>query len=215
MDIYFVRHGQTDYNRRHVHQPIDAPLDELGRSQAAVVAQLLVDLKPTHLISSPLTRTYETATIINETLKLELTTHDAFAELRRPAYIRGYRHFGLRSLRYIFGWFYSYKTDYDSEEAGESRLAFLHRITRARDHLETYPHDARIVVVSHSVFINFFVRHICDDKPVSIWKAVLILLKIKTLDNSSITHVVFDPTAPDTTCKWNVVSFDQDEHVRS
>ena len=41
MEIYFVRHGQTEYNKLHLHQPETATLTELGQEQARVVARQL------------------------------------------------------------------------------------------------------------------------------------------------------------------------------
>lgn len=65
MTLYFVRHGETDYNRHHqlMGQRIDASLDDTGRQQAHhVIAKLPKDF--TVIYSSPLKRAAETAKII-------------------------------------------------------------------------------------------------------------------------------------------------------
>lgn len=213
MNIFIIRHGETDYNRRHVHQPAQAQLNERGRRQALATAKVVHGLHPTHLVSSTHARAEETANIMNRSLKLQHDARSEFGELQRPDYILGHKHFGFRSFVYLFGWFYSHQKEYSNSEKGESRLTFLRRVFSARNYLETFPNDARVVVVSHSVFINFFIEHICNDNPIPIWKAVLVLMKIKKLDNSSITHVTYDQNAPAGTCKWNLISFDSDAHV--
>ena len=64
MDIYFVRHGQTDGNVAGRHQHPDITLNELGKLQVARVAKLLKGMKPTHLITSTNKRAMETAMVI-------------------------------------------------------------------------------------------------------------------------------------------------------
>ena len=65
--IYVIRHGQTDGNKLRVFQgQIDTPLNENGREQVLNTCKNLVTLGVNFdvLISSPLSRAYETAKII-------------------------------------------------------------------------------------------------------------------------------------------------------
>lgn len=67
MKLYITRHGQTDWNRlRKIQGKVDIPLNEIGRSQARKTRDELADVKLDRIISSPLSRAYETAQIINE-----------------------------------------------------------------------------------------------------------------------------------------------------
>lgn len=65
MELYFVRHGQTDYN---VHGKYygwtDVPLNEMGKKQAKKLAKLSDSVSFDKIISSPLKRAYDTAYII-------------------------------------------------------------------------------------------------------------------------------------------------------
>lgn len=66
-DIYIVRHGQTDLNKKHVMQGrIDEPLNEDGIRQAEEAARQLKDMGVTidMVWSSPLQRARDTARII-------------------------------------------------------------------------------------------------------------------------------------------------------
>lgn len=68
MDIYIVRHGQTDANRRHELQGRrDVPLNEQGREQAMRVRGLLKGSSVAfdRVYSSPLRRAVETAAIVS------------------------------------------------------------------------------------------------------------------------------------------------------
>lgn len=205
MDIYFVRHGETEYNKKHAHQPDDASLNALGRQQAERVRDRVLSLKPTHFITSTHTRAVETAEIITEAGGYEIEYNELFRELERPAYIQGKQHFGLRSLFYIYQWFFSVRDRYWKKRGGESHKAFLARIKTAKEYLETLPDDATVVVISHSVFINFFVEHICRERLLTTKEAFLLLMKITKLENTEITHISYNPDYNEGVCKWSVI----------
>jgi probable phosphoglycerate mutase len=78
--LYFVRHGQTEWNRlRRIQGQIDAPLNDHGREQAARNARALtkigLDLRNLPFVSSPLVRCRETIEIMRETVGLERSTY--------------------------------------------------------------------------------------------------------------------------------------------
>lgn len=69
--LYFVRHGQTEWNRaRRIQGQIDAPLNDTGRGQAARNGQTLkslgLPLENMPFVASPLSRCRETMEIIRE-----------------------------------------------------------------------------------------------------------------------------------------------------
>jgi broad specificity phosphatase PhoE len=73
--LYFIRHGQTEWNRtRRIQGQIDTPLNDTGRAQAArngrALAGLSLDLDNLPFIASPLERTRETMEIIREAMGL-------------------------------------------------------------------------------------------------------------------------------------------------
>lgn len=83
--ITFIRHGETDENKaKRVQGRKDYPLNETGISQAKMVANYLTKHKYTFdaIFSSPLSRAYDTACIINNEMRLGLNVikDDAFIE---------------------------------------------------------------------------------------------------------------------------------------
>jgi broad specificity phosphatase PhoE len=65
--IYFVRHGETEYNVLNLMQGhMDIPLNENGINQAKIAREELKDLKIDEIYSSPLIRAYKTAEIIKK-----------------------------------------------------------------------------------------------------------------------------------------------------
>lgn len=70
LDIFFVRHGQSTANAEGVWQgQLEFPLSELGRAQARRAGIALAKTGAfSGVYASPLTRAYETASIISEEL---------------------------------------------------------------------------------------------------------------------------------------------------
>jgi probable phosphoglycerate mutase len=63
--IYFVRHGETDWNfQRRIQGKTDIPLNDTGRNQARETGRLLANRRWDLVVSSPLVRARETAEII-------------------------------------------------------------------------------------------------------------------------------------------------------
>jgi glucosyl-3-phosphoglycerate phosphatase len=76
------RHGQTEWNlagRGQGH--IDVPLDDVGRQQARSAAARLASLKPSAIISSDLSRAYETAEALADLTGLEVRRDPALREI--------------------------------------------------------------------------------------------------------------------------------------
>lgn len=73
MELYIVRHGETECNRGHVVQGFTVPsyLNEKGRSQARCTGKKLKNIKFSHIYSSDLERAKETCRIISEELDFQ------------------------------------------------------------------------------------------------------------------------------------------------
>jgi broad specificity phosphatase PhoE len=85
-ELYFIRHGETDYNKMNISQgsEIDSILNEAGINQAKLTGRYLNEFRQKNksfdcIISSNLKRAYQTANIIadeinykNEIIKLDI-----------------------------------------------------------------------------------------------------------------------------------------------
>lgn len=81
--FYFVRHGETEWNRiRQVMGSQDIPLNETGIAQATAAGEHLRGLRITKISSSPLARAKQTAEIINRHLDIDLDFHEGLRECR-------------------------------------------------------------------------------------------------------------------------------------
>ncbi len=80
--LILARHGETDWNRHNRFQGhADEPLNELGRSQSAELADSLGAEGIARVYTSPLRRAHETAEIVARRLGLELETVEALREI--------------------------------------------------------------------------------------------------------------------------------------
>ena len=88
--FFFIRHGQTVANRDGVRSggESDTRLTEPGREQARRVGLALIRLgvTPGLIVSSPLSRTIETAQILNARLGLEIRIEPGLLERRLGAW---------------------------------------------------------------------------------------------------------------------------------
>ncbi|GEM_PF-315482 len=82
--FFLIRHGETEANvaQRICGGGVDTRLTELGRSQAKHVAEAVHSLtpRPTRIIHSDMSRSRETATIINTKLNLPMHGDNALRE---------------------------------------------------------------------------------------------------------------------------------------
>lgn len=80
-ELYFVRHGQTEWNAiARMQGQWNSDLNQLGREQAEVNGQFLANRHIEALFVSPLDRTRQTAEIINQHLALPVSYDDRIME---------------------------------------------------------------------------------------------------------------------------------------
>ncbi len=80
--FYFVRHGETDWNKNKLCQGhTDIALNDVGRGQAQALGEKIGTLPFCSIYTSPLKRAHETAVILNKALPhLSLTLVDHLKE---------------------------------------------------------------------------------------------------------------------------------------
>lgn len=85
--VALVRHGETDWNReRRIQGSTDIPMNDRGRAQSRATAERLAASRWDAVVTSPLSRSVETAAIIARRLRLADPAHvEALAERRHGA----------------------------------------------------------------------------------------------------------------------------------
>jgi len=135
--FYFLRHGETDWNREHLAQgQTDIGLNDTGRTQAAAAAVLLRGRGLTCIVASPLRRARETAAIVAAVLALPVAVLDALKEAS----------WGTREGTFPGEWFREWKRGVTPEGA-EPYERYLDRALGAVN--AALEHDEPILVVAH------------------------------------------------------------------
>lgn len=62
----FLRHGETEGNRKGVYQSPETPLNAAGEAQAAAAAERLRGLPIAHVAASPMMRAWRTAAVVTD-----------------------------------------------------------------------------------------------------------------------------------------------------
>jgi broad specificity phosphatase PhoE len=141
--LTLVRHGQSDANARGLLcGRTDPPLTEVGRDQARALAAGLE--RPTRIVTSPLGRAHETASLIAEPTGLPVEVDDRWIEL-------DYGALDGRPASALTGdaW-RTWRADPDHVPAGgESLAAVAARVHDACTDLAADAATGEVVVVSH------------------------------------------------------------------
>jgi uncharacterized phosphatase len=151
--LYFVRHGLTEMNVRGVWSgTTETALTSEGRQQAKQTGQAAKGLGIDLIVTSPLSRAVETATIIAKEIGYppdKIQTNELFIE----------RHFGE-----LEGTAWHPDINIDSAKNVEPIDSILRRARLALDWLESLDEDV-IMVVSHGSFGRALRHHILEDFP--------------------------------------------------
>ncbi len=151
--LYFVRHGLSQLNvEGRLAGFLDTPLVDDGRKQAKKAGQTAKELGIEYIITSPLSRAYETAKIIATEIGYPVEKIEV-----NPMFIE--RHFGAME-----GEIYVPDTNFDGILDAEPTHVLLSRSELAVRYLETLPYK-KILVVSHGAIGRALRHHIIPDEP--------------------------------------------------
>jgi len=82
MKLYFVRHGESEANTKHVISNRESPygLTDVGKQQAQTLAISLTDIHFTAIYSSPILRARQTADIVSQSFNIAYQITEALRE---------------------------------------------------------------------------------------------------------------------------------------
>ncbi len=214
MDLYLVRHGETAANTRHVYQKPSEPISALGAAEVARLVRHIQNIQPTHIYTSDFKRARETAHYFGYATGLEPVWLPSLHEVYPPETLIDRSRFSPASFSYLLRWFFGWYTPAPDSKA-ETKEMFVHRILKTRAHMEAQhgPGD-RVVAVTHSVFLNFFIAHLCADEHVNVFGALPLFYKILRFENSGITHVRYIGETEKNVCPWELVSHNGHDHLQ-
>ena len=155
-----VRHGESvsnaDPDRASLPTEEGDRLTERGREQARRAGVALATMEPSALLSSTMGRAIETAEIIADEIALPIVEVPYITELRES---RDYDSMSAeeQKLRRWSVWMQEHGEDPDfSWHGGESFEQVRGRVRRLKDELESEHDGGRPLVVTHGIFLRFF-----------------------------------------------------------
>lgn len=144
MSIYFVRHGQTDWNLHgRLQGQSDIFLNDTGIVQARDAKQQLNNIKIDRIICSPLARAKQTASILNENWNIIIHEDERLME----------RSFGKLEGSYHTTWKDVALWVYDSEDEHlfqmEPIKSFFQRVYACLKDVQDIHPEENILIVAH------------------------------------------------------------------
>ncbi len=164
--LYLVRHGETEYNRRHIVQGrgVDIPLNELGYRQAEALAERSVDFGLDVIYSSTLTRAKQTAHAVSQ--KNESVPVVYLRDLEEMSWGEFEGRERSDELKQVFiqmrdewqGGNYTY-----SVGGGESAQDVQERGLKAMKYIVEKHQGERVMVVAHGRFLRVLIASLLDE----------------------------------------------------
>ncbi|HCD45176.1 MAG TPA: histidine phosphatase family protein [Lachnoclostridium sp.] len=189
MKIYLIRHGQTDWNiQGRIQGSHDIPLNEMGRSQAELLAKGMDSRPVSRIFSSTLTRAMETAERISSRQKVEIYSMPQLIEVEfgkwegmtwdeiMEAYPKEYKLWTL-------------SPDEASPPGGETQDQVISRCVLAvGEILRITGGREDVAIVSHGATIAYIVSYMMRNHPE---------VESIIVENASITTVNYSPLTED------------------
>ena len=141
--FWFLRHGETDYNAAGLSQgALDISLNATGRAQAAAAGPLLAGQGIATIICSPMQRTRETTSIINEFLNLPVELEPGLREVV----------FGGMEGKPLYPWFSEWLEGSYTPEGAETFFQVLERVEEAMERVLTTAQGPLLIVAHGGIF---------------------------------------------------------------
>ena len=155
MKIYYVRHGQTDWNLAERMQGggSEKPLNETGIEQAKETKQELENVKYDVLICSPMHRAIQTAEIINKDRNVPIITDERIRE-RKLGELEGNKVTDETEKK-----IWDYNLNYQIPN-GESLHDFEKRILEFLDEIKQKYTDKTVLIVAHGGIAKVLKMHL-------------------------------------------------------
>lgn len=149
MKIYILRHGESEYNVKHLincNPRIKVHLTEKGKKQVGKLAKRLSGMRFDAIYTSPFPRAVETAEILNKTFKVKITKDKRLGEMKIG--------FEGKDAKYYFDAVKKFGDHLDFKaENGESYADVKNRVQKFLEDLKKTKH-ARVLIVTHEMGVR-------------------------------------------------------------
>ncbi|MCP6719818.1 MAG: histidine phosphatase family protein [Patescibacteria group bacterium] len=201
MKLYFVRHGETQTNKKETISAADDKLTSLGVKQAEILAKRFSNITVDLVLASPYLRAQKTAEIINTTLKKEIVSTKLLKERKWPKEIEGEplqdpsvtKLLNLVRDKSLINpkWHYSDEENFfDTKERARLFLDYLNKFSEKYILAVAHEYILKVILavmmhgesLSYEIFRNFFLftkldntsLTICEKKENDRWRLIVL-----------------------------------------
>lgn len=199
--IFFVRHGETNYNVQHRFQgSTDMPLNERGLEQASCLWVPMSKLHLDKIYISPYKRTTQTALQVQAGRDIPVIAEPRLCEIHCGQWE------GLVREEIEHRWpgmidLWEHKPDELRMPEGETFLQVQDRAVEALKEILTKEEGKSVVIVTHMLTIQLIMSRLLNIPIREVWKMV-------RLENTSITTIDFSSDN-----EFEVVKWGEDAHL--
>ncbi|WLR57273.1 histidine phosphatase family protein [Mesobacillus subterraneus] len=186
LHLYVIRHGETKWNKEKRSQGrLDSALTHKGIEDARSLGERLKDIEFRQMISSPSSRTLETARLVKNDEQIPLKTDDRLMEIDLGPW-QGKTEAEVKELYPEAYDAYWNEPEAYAGEGGETFLKVQSRLMEFLDDLERQGENGNVLIVTHGVVIKTLYL-LCRDASINqLWDPPFIYgtsLTILTLRN--------------------------------
>lgn len=206
--FYFVRHGQTMLNAKHIRQGEEGELSEKGLQQAMEVGEALKGLHVRRIISSTYPRAQETAQTIGKLIGAPVLYSSLLAERRNPSEIIGKSTRDRAVIKTVNEMDLSYHDD-DYRFSDEESFADLKKRAEKCIALLARQGAGDTVVVTHHHFLKMLIAYALYRENLHAGDFIKLTF-FNVSDNAGITVCEYHPWHPfSPTHGWEIVGFNE------
>ena len=205
---YFVRHGQTLLNAKHVKQGAEGGLSEKGKAEAARAGKALSPLHIGCILSSPYERARQTADIMNKALRTRIRYTPLLAERRNPSEVIGKNRDDPAVVRIVDQIELAYHEDDYRYSDEENFLDLKARAKKCLHYLARHG-ASKTCVITHHAFLKMILAYMLYRGRLTAAEYVKLSF-FNVSDNGGITICEYHPWKRlSATRGWSVVSFNE------
>lgn len=185
LQLYFVRHGETEWNRdTRLQGRLDSPLTKKGLFQARLLAERFSREVFIAVVSSPSGRAVQTAKLLINDRDIPYFTDERLMEIDLGDW-QGKTMSEIRESDHSRYDCYYHTPHSFTNEKGEDFLDVKKRVEEVLMELEERFPSGKLLVVTHGVIIKVLLQLICKGLPVSrVWDPPSIAGTSVTIINS-------------------------------
>ncbi|MGI6177787.1 MAG: histidine phosphatase family protein [Eubacterium sp.] len=192
MKIWLIRHGQTDYNNRHLMQGrSDIPLNATGIEQAEAARARIGDVHFDAVYASPLVRTQQTAEIVGAVKREDIIIDERIIEVDMGPYEK--KNYYLLGPR--MGLYWALPEVFPVPRGVETRAEMRERASSFLSELEKKNYS-NVLVASHGGILRALNGYLCDRRDGFVWRPKMKNCEIRVYESEGGRHELTDRFIP-------------------